>query len=136
MTRDEFAKLIDGREYGDELSRDEEKLAKESGLVVVFGASDDLVEVRGCIHDEVGAWRGAELRFIEGGLLPEHHCDCDFCSYKLKAAAAKAVIAIWDGPDAVATWTFATNIQHAKFMIYEDGEPFCQGLVFEHKEIQ
>ena len=42
MTAKELAELLNGREYGNEITSDEEKLAKESGLVVVFGYSDDM----------------------------------------------------------------------------------------------
>lgn len=28
------------------------------------------------------------------------------------------------------TWTYATEIPHETFMIYEDGEPYCRGIVF------
>lgn len=42
-----WAEKLDGRKYGNELTRDEEKKLKDLGLVVVFGASDDLCEFRG-----------------------------------------------------------------------------------------
>lgn len=39
MTPQEFAALLNGREYGEEITREEEALAKAHGLVVVFGYS-------------------------------------------------------------------------------------------------
>jgi hypothetical protein len=36
-----------------EINKAEERQAKDAGLVVVFGYSDDGVELRGAIHDEV-----------------------------------------------------------------------------------
>lgn len=58
MTAAELAALLNGREYRKEMSRDEEQVAKAAGLVVVFGASDDLMELRGAISDEVGCYDG------------------------------------------------------------------------------
>ena len=58
MTRDEFAAKINGREYREELNRDEVTEAKASRLLVVYGASDDLTEFSGIVDDEVGAWNG------------------------------------------------------------------------------
>ena len=43
----EFANRLNGREYGQELTPAEAQRAKEAGIVVVFGASDDLMEFRG-----------------------------------------------------------------------------------------
>ena len=44
MTLKEFAKMLDGREYLHEITKEEEALAKELGFVVVFGYSDDNAE--------------------------------------------------------------------------------------------
>ena len=59
MTKEELAALINGRKYRHELTDKEEKAAKDARLVVVFGASDDLMEFRGAINDECGAYDGA-----------------------------------------------------------------------------
>ena len=47
MNKEELAKLLDGRKYGSELSHEEGLAAEAAGLVVVFGASHDLMEFRG-----------------------------------------------------------------------------------------
>jgi hypothetical protein len=46
MTKEAFAELLNGRQYRAELSSEEEQLAMENKLVIVFGASDDLLELR------------------------------------------------------------------------------------------
>ena len=38
--------------------------AKENNLVIISGGSDDLVELRGAIYDESGAWDGGTLKAI------------------------------------------------------------------------
>jgi hypothetical protein len=55
-----LAALLTGREYRQEITRAEEADAKAAGLVVAFGASDDLLEFRGAIDDEVGCYDGPE----------------------------------------------------------------------------
>ena len=138
ITREQFAKLLDGREIGDELDRAEEKLAKENGLVVVYGASDDLCEFRGAIEDEAGCYDGGTIPLLNGKLLPnydEDDCECEFCGYKALLAKARTIKAIWDAPNSVATWTYDTDIPHSKFMVFEEGEPYCQGIVFDFTEV-
>lgn len=56
LTKEEMARLLTGREIGNEITPSEEATAQESGLVVVFGYSDDLVELRGSISDEAGCY--------------------------------------------------------------------------------
>jgi hypothetical protein len=139
VTKEEFAKLLDGREIGHEIDRAEGKLAKDNGLVVVFGACDDLCELYGAIDDEVGRYNGGTIPLLNGKLLPNHdedNCDCEFCGYKELRANAKIIEAIWDEPGAAATWTYKTDIPHATFRILEDGEPYCQGIVFDVSEVK
>ena len=52
MNIQDFAKILNGREYGDEISTTEEQVAKENKLLVVFGYSDDCVELRGVVDEE------------------------------------------------------------------------------------
>ena len=42
MTKEELAATLNGREYNHEITKEEEAEARENGLVVIFGASDDL----------------------------------------------------------------------------------------------
>ena len=55
MTPAEFAARLNGRTYRNEVSTAEAKEAKAAGLVVVYGYSDDNVELAGAIDDEIGA---------------------------------------------------------------------------------
>ena len=60
-TAKSFAALLNGRQYLDELTKDEEAIAKDNNLVICFGQSDDLLEFRGAIDDELNAYNGAEV---------------------------------------------------------------------------
>lgn len=139
MTAKELAAMLSGREYGMEISREEEQEAKAAGLVVVYGYSDDNVELRGAIDAEVGAYEDTTIYITPEGLLEEPACDnAEDCTCPYFAAArnaAKAITAIWrDGkrPSRV----FSTDIPHETFTIFEDGEPFCKGIVFGMADIK
>ena len=54
ITAKELAEKLNGRAYGDSFD-DVKQEAKESGLVIVYGASDDLMEFDGAIYDEVAS---------------------------------------------------------------------------------
>lgn len=49
----QIAKMIDGRQYRNEVTKEIIELAKNNNIVIVFRASDDLVEFRGAIYGEV-----------------------------------------------------------------------------------
>ena len=139
MTAKELAEMLSGRKYGMEITSEEARAAKDAGLVVVYGYSDDNVEFSGAINDEVGAYEGTRIYLTADGLLMEPDCaeieDCD-CPYFNKAkSAAKIIEAIWHdegGP----CWTFATRIPHETFTIMEYGEPFSVGIVFSMEDLK
>lgn len=61
MTAKELAEMLSGRKYGMEITSEEARAAKDAGLVVVYGYSDDNVEFRGAIDEEVGAYEDTGL---------------------------------------------------------------------------
>ena len=66
----DFAAMLDGRENGYPQFSDEElKIAKENNIVIVTGASDDLVELEGAIYDEGDCYEGGKIsvKAIPGG---------------------------------------------------------------------
>lgn len=129
----ELANILNGREYGDEITKEEAALAASHGLVVVFGYSDDGMEFCGAITDEVGCYDGGFAYITSKGLL-ENECDCHDCPYFQKQKGqAKKLTAVW-GTDGY-SWIYQTDIPHATFEIVEDGEPYCRGIVFSLDDI-
>jgi hypothetical protein len=134
MTAKELAERLNGREYGAEMTKEEEREAKAAGLVVVFGASDDLMEFRGAINDEVGAWQGTVIRVDKAGLVP-HFGDIDGANkdalrdYFRRESGGKTIEAQWDNGEGL-SWGYKTDIPHETFNVVEDGEPYCRGIVF------
>jgi hypothetical protein len=138
MTPKEAAAELHGSQYRNEGSNRLFKQMKDAGLVAAFGASDDLLEFRGAIYDEVGAWDGTTA-YVQGGELLQRKCDNEQCPHEeVRIAAAKksatVVEAVWtprDGKGEVfASWLIKSNVPHETFDVMEDGELYCRGIVF------
>lgn len=128
-----LASMLNGRQYLKELSEVERKSAAENGLVVVFGASDDLMEFRGAINDELDAYDGTTAYLIDGNLLV-NYCEESECPYFLeKCKEALTIEAIWD--DGEYSWRYETDIPHETFEIMEDDEKYCKGIVFHTEAV-
>ena len=127
MKREELAKLLDGREYGSEITKIEEKQAKENKLVVVFGASDDLMELRGAIREEFGT--GAS--FDKNGKEIER-CHDNCIHYQNALANANHIEADYSGEG----WIYKTKIPHVTFKIMEGKDLYCTGMVFYLEDLK
>ena len=136
-TMKEFAEMLSARSIGEEITKDEERQAADAGLVVAYGYSDDNVELRGAIDEEVGAYDGVTIRLTKTGVLQEPACDsaenCECPYFAAAKNAAKTIEAVW-GAGGV-SWTFESDIPHETFNIYEDGELFCVGIVFSMEDL-
>ena len=133
MTALELANRLNGREYRKEITKEEEKLAKESGLVVVFGASDDLAEFRGAFDDEFGAGKHTEIKFFEYEPIEEDGCHCKF--HKKAYESAKAKVDFFWGRDGY-SWVVETSFTSEPFVITDEGEPYCSGRVFNLRDLK
>lgn len=130
MNATQLASALTGRQYRAETTREEEMAAAAAGLVIVFGYSDDNVELRGAIDDEVSTYNGATVYLGDAGVL-SNDCDDDRCPHFLRAQAKAARFrALWCAPGTTSTWTFAVPWPHATFTVIDDGEPYCEGVVF------
>ena len=71
MTAKELAAMLSGREVGNEITVAEAIRAGDDGLVVVYGYSDDDMELKGAIDEEVGAYEGVTIYVSKAGLMYE-----------------------------------------------------------------
>jgi len=154
ITKEQLASQLNGRSYRNEITPEEEQLAKENRLVVIFGHSDDLVELRGAIHDELGV---SAFHLTKEGVL-ESECqeeDCPYFKRQLTAALntgdAVKIIPRWggEGMDTLAytaignpTWCFDCQQLDGKFATFDifdeydgDREYFCRGIVLDLAEV-
>lgn len=130
MNKKELARIINDREYGYESFNDVRQAVKEAGLVIVSGSSDDLMEFDGAIYDEQGCFEGGVIYFDRQG------------AFGSDGYATNKIEALWCDKSAldengnVITWTYKTDIPHETFMIYENGEPYCRGIVFDLEDVK
>lgn len=125
MTKEELAEILNDREYGYEITSWEEKIAHDNGLVVIFGASDDIVEFRGVLNDEIDANEGChfklnkELKIKVGDKYKGHH---------------RSIQAVWCPNDEM-SWGFVTTIPHSTFTTWDADEVFCKGIIINVAEL-
>lgn len=134
MLLKEFAGLLNGVEYPFDVHEETQNIAQLNGFVIVYGASDDLMEFDGVVYDEIGAYGGGNAFFDEHGLIV-NECDNDDCVYfKRVMKTAQKIEAFWCKEKGI-TWSYETDIPHETFDIIEDGEIYCRGIVFELKNV-
>lgn len=128
MEKEVLADLINGSEYGAQISKDIIDQAKQSGLIVIEGASDDLAELWGALRDEASVYDGGTFgikRSKKTGQLK-------ICKPK---KSKNLITAYWYPPEPDCSWLITTNLPHANFDIMEDGELFCRGIVIDIKDL-
>lgn len=132
MSKEKLATLLDGREYGSEISREEAQQAKEAGLVIVFGASDDLIEFRGAIYDEADCFDGGTIFLTRDNSNQLSLASSDYEKHGQKIAAK--IEALWCKSEG-SPWSYQTDIPHSEFRIMEDGGVYCTGIVFRAEDV-
>lgn len=131
MNAKELAKMLDGRQYMDEVTERDRQLAKENGLVIVYGYSDDNAEFDGAIYDEVGCFNGRTINLDRRGKI------IDFDDFPGGYVGNLYQIeAVWCDKEIGASWSYRTDIPHETFNVYEDDELFCVGIVFSLEDLK
>jgi hypothetical protein len=139
--------LLSNREYRDETTSEIEKFAKDNNFVIMFGASDDLLEFRGAYFEEFGASNKTKFYFNKNmsifynknkidiaKLLNENrnifnglHIENNF-EYELELL--NKIEVFWCKNEDNYAWSYKTNFPSISFDILEDGEIYSQGIIF------
>lgn len=127
----ELVGMIGTLGYREEASKEAIEFAKENGIVIVWGESDDLIEFRGAIYEEGDCYDGGDFYINQEGLF-EDDCDCKYAK-KAKENYIK-LSAIWCGKDTEWSWSYKIEVPHETFEIMDDDEKYCQGIVFYLKD--
>lgn len=140
MITKEIAAILDGMEYGEGIKEQDREYAKVNGVVIVSGASDDLMELDGAIQEEVGCY-GENKAYLDKNGLIVNKCDNEDCPYfQEKLLSAKVITAIWDSEGYAwsegYSWIYETEIPHETFEILENGETYCRGIVFSMGDLE
>jgi len=132
MTKEELAAQLTGLEYPTRIPGSLIVAAQSAGLVILCGASDDLMEFYGARREEIGCYDGGTAFVDIEGVLPDRDCldgDEKIAEYVHRQKSAKSIEALWCKEEGY-SWTYKTEIPHATFEVVEDGEPYCRGIVF------
>ena len=128
MTLKEFSERLNGTEYNEYpiFSKEDIKIAKENGFVIVTGASDDLMELEGAIEDEAGCFNGGKVYISKRGVEEK----------KTK----NMIEALWcqteDKNGVVIPWAYETKIPHETFLVMDAGEVYCRGIMFNVNDVK
>ena len=135
MNRDKIAEALNGEQYPLRISDDIKVALDHTDIVVVYGASDDLMEFEGAIRDEVDCYDGGTAYLHKSGLL-QNECDDSECPYfKLLMDDAPKIEALWCKEDGF-SWTYKTDIPHSTFIVLEDDGKYCRGIVFNLSDVK
>lgn len=140
ITKEELAATLNGRKERSELTSDEDRLAEESGLLVVFGYSDDNIEFRGAFSDEAGCYDGGDIRITAEGVLEswdnlDKDNKDDVRAWFEKDKRAKTITAFWNQDGYC--WTYAIDVPRAAFeIISDDGSKYCRGIVLAVADLE
>lgn len=134
ITKESVAAELNGIEYPCRIKKDLVEQAKAAGLVIVYGASDDLMEFEGAIYDELGCYEGGDAWVDSKGLLDRGQVDDDddeaIADFVARKKMARKIQAIWSECGNDAAWTYKTDIPHATFDVMDEGDTYCRGIVF------
>lgn len=136
---------LDSIEYPVKIDESVIQQAKDNNIVIVFGASDDLIEFRGAICDE-NSVSGIDVTLIDNeGTLPidENGAIKDFDDlvniHDLRKLVSRfdksiAVTSYWqpdDGSNASWSYSVPEGVEWEPFNVMEDDELYCVGIVFK-----
>ena len=130
MDLKKFAETLEGKQYEyPQFSKEEIQIAKDNNFVIVYGASDDLVEFDGAITDEGDCWEGGKIlvEAIPGGGVVDGPVKTPTFLFHLEIKWCKDK----DKNGNIISWTYNVPIEHENFMIYENEKPYCRGFVFK-----
>lgn len=129
MNAKEFVeKYLQDRQCYEELTPESEEIAKDNGLVVVFGMSDDTCVFRGAIWDDTYCY-GKSDNIYDVYVNADTGASDTYVDNK-----SFLILAKWDCDGY--SWVYETEIPHETFEVYEDGEKYCQGIVFSIEDIK
>jgi hypothetical protein len=129
---EQMAARLNGRQYLEEMTPAEAREAKQQGLLVVFGASDDLAEFRGAFFSEEGAWEGRKFSLGANGIVTEQPDHDDLIDLGWTPPRIVATVSVeWCPEGFEGSWRITPDCPFAPFDIMEDGQLFCRGAVID-----
>lgn len=147
LTKEKLAEMLNGH---DVFNRDMHGVPTNmevwnNNLVVLYGHSDDLIVVRGAVHDEMNRYECTQFALVLAGEKvddEEEVTNIDIpgifqLSDDYDQSNNPRLITVRYGSvdNTQADWEFETAMPHATFMLTKKGKPFCKGIVIDLDEI-
>lgn len=147
MTKEQFAELLNGNECRYEMTYQQEQTAKQNNMLVMFGDSHGMINLRGAITDEIYAPHGGDFALILKGetfsddedLSISHESECAqvlLLSDDYDHEDNQRLICVeWFNKEEYLEWRIDSKIPHAKFTIYDEGDAYCDGIIIDLDEV-
>jgi tRNA G10 N-methylase Trm11 len=140
MNAKELAEKCNGVDINNFPTEEIEQLAKDNGLVIIYGASDDLMELCGSIDDEFGCYDGGTALIDKQGLVPDwdeiSEDEEEAKKYFERKKTCKEITSIWCSGDY--DWMYKTEMPHETFVLTDDNnetKTYCQGIIFSINDL-
>ncbi len=137
-----IAEALNGMEYPLTIQKTIADAARISGVVIVYGASDDLMELDGAIRDEFGCYDGGAIKVDAKGVLRDWGSvkddgdKAEIAEWLERDKTAKEIKAIWEPAEPTgASWAYETSIPHTTFDVMEDGQIYCRAIAFNLSDL-
>lgn len=147
MNLKEWAEKLNDCEYGNEVSDEDRRNLSEDGVVVVYGYSDDNMEMDGAIYDEYPSYADTIYYWTGNGFVSNDRIN-EFLDYiddeyrefypllkpLFKNNTERSYIRSIPGKDC--QFEYETNIPCEWFNVMEDGNLYCKGFVFNKNDLK
>lgn len=139
----QIAEQLNGILYRSDIPNNVLELAKNEGIVILMGHSDDCASFSGAMEDVAYVDYGGDIEISSDGLIFTQDDDIDQsieilkeAGYKVEKPDTKNIKAIWCPKDMEdCSWAYDTDLPHVPFRVIEDGELYCLGIVFSLEDI-
>lgn len=132
MTKEQLAAILNGNEYGEEITKDQERQAEGAGLVVAYGHSDDIMVFKGALQNVINCCGGGEIYFTKYGIEVIYERYNNFANINIIEVIFDKEYGV---SDEYCPMQFKTEIPHATFRIMESGSLYCVGIVFNVRDL-
>lgn len=149
ITKEQLAERLNDNKRWEEIAKEQEQIAKENNLLVLFSATVNSLEAKGAINDEYNAYLSERFLLIKSGetYVDDENEDVfhkaeenglygmsDYCDDD----NPRLIRIDWsqDNNSSKTDCIITTNMPSVPFTTKEDEEPYCEGIVIDLDEIQ
>lgn len=128
---EKWIRRLSCREYSKELTVQEEEQLKKEGLVVVFGANDDLCQIRGAISDKIRCSSDKTIFYVEkiDSFISKDYYKTNHQELTKIDLYGRPYLKI-NSMDGLWRYDISKNVYNLEFNILEGEKIYCIGKIF------